>query len=311
MGTPVGHALLFLYLFLLLPGVASIAVSALALARTRERVLVAFLVHGISFTLFVLSYVLALSYTNLNVDEPAYALLVGIIAVALISTGALAYAIPLLTHALVWDEARRIRTVAAAAVALLIVLSAWKSLRFDAATETITQVRGPWIVFSQILFLLVIVYAAVLKLLSLRRLKGEARQVVRNLLGLNLLFLLAFPLDLYLLDRHQLTIALPVLYGGFCVVAALYVGRRYLLAPVGDERGFELSSIATSLADAGISDREQEVMALLVQGLDNRRIAEALFISLNTVKTHNRRIYKKMDVKSRFELVMKLRHLAR
>ena len=52
-----------------------------------------------------------------------------------------------------------------------------------------------------------------------------------------------------------------------------------------------------------LTDREQEVLQLILSGKSNREIAAALFISENTVKTHIRNIFSKYDVSSRVELV--------
>jgi DNA-binding CsgD family transcriptional regulator len=52
--------------------------------------------------------------------------------------------------------------------------------------------------------------------------------------------------------------------------------------------------------------REQEVLQLILSGKSNREIAEALFISENTVKTHARSIFSKYDVSSRAELISTL-----
>jgi DNA-binding CsgD family transcriptional regulator len=52
--------------------------------------------------------------------------------------------------------------------------------------------------------------------------------------------------------------------------------------------------------------REQEVLQLILSGKSNREIAEALFISESTVKTHTRNIFSKYDVSSRAELISTL-----
>lgn len=51
--------------------------------------------------------------------------------------------------------------------------------------------------------------------------------------------------------------------------------------------------------------REEEVFALLIEGLDNPTIAKKLSISENTVKTHVRNVLSKADVKNRVELLSK------
>lgn len=53
----------------------------------------------------------------------------------------------------------------------------------------------------------------------------------------------------------------------------------------------------------GLSEREIEVIKLLLLGKSYKQISEALFISINTVKTHIRNIYPKLNVSSRHEIV--------
>ena len=54
-----------------------------------------------------------------------------------------------------------------------------------------------------------------------------------------------------------------------------------------------------------LSQRELEVFDCLTEGLSNREIAQRLTISLTTVKTHTRNIYRKLDVNSRTQAVAK------
>jgi len=52
-----------------------------------------------------------------------------------------------------------------------------------------------------------------------------------------------------------------------------------------------------------ISKREEEIIRLVLQGKTNKEIEDLLFISYQTVKTHLYRIYKKMSVKNRLQLI--------
>ena len=54
---------------------------------------------------------------------------------------------------------------------------------------------------------------------------------------------------------------------------------------------------------ASLSAREREVMALIVKGLHNRRIAEELGISPRTVEVHKARVLEKLGVRNVIELV--------
>ncbi len=58
-----------------------------------------------------------------------------------------------------------------------------------------------------------------------------------------------------------------------------------------------------------LSQREMEVLQLIAQGLSNQEIGERLFLALDTVKGHNRRIYGKLQVQSRTEAVARAREL--
>ena len=58
-----------------------------------------------------------------------------------------------------------------------------------------------------------------------------------------------------------------------------------------------------------LSKRELEVLQLIAQGLSNREISERLFLALDTVKGHNRRIFGKLLVRRRTEAVAKARSL--
>ncbi|GIK58530.1 MAG: DUF805 domain-containing protein [Chloroflexi bacterium] len=55
-----------------------------------------------------------------------------------------------------------------------------------------------------------------------------------------------------------------------------------------------------------LSDREREVVDLLLEGNSNKAMAAALHISERTVEFHLKNIYDKFDVRSRVELVLKL-----
>lgn len=62
-------------------------------------------------------------------------------------------------------------------------------------------------------------------------------------------------------------------------------------------------SASRPLATTALSAREREVMALMVKGLHNRRIAEELGISPRTVEVHKARVMEKLGVKNLVELV--------
>ena len=57
------------------------------------------------------------------------------------------------------------------------------------------------------------------------------------------------------------------------------------------------------LRNLGITKRELEILELIAHGLSNREIAERLFVSENTVKTHSSRLFDKLSAKRRTQAV--------
>ncbi|MBL0136027.1 MAG: DNA-binding response regulator [Chitinophagaceae bacterium] len=60
-----------------------------------------------------------------------------------------------------------------------------------------------------------------------------------------------------------------------------------------------------TLQKFGISKREWEVLELISEGLSNQEIADKLFVSLNTIKTHSSNLFLKLDVKRRTQAIEK------
>jgi LuxR family maltose regulon positive regulatory protein len=58
-----------------------------------------------------------------------------------------------------------------------------------------------------------------------------------------------------------------------------------------------------------LSQRELEILKLIDRGLSNREIGERLFLALDTVKGHNRRIFDKLQVQRRTEAIARAREL--
>lgn len=72
--------------------------------------------------------------------------------------------------------------------------------------------------------------------------------------------------------------------------------------------GFVLNTALVSQLE--LSKREMEILGLLAQGHSNQEIAEKLFVSLSTVKTHNQNLFEKLDVKRRLQAVEKAKKLS-
>ena len=61
----------------------------------------------------------------------------------------------------------------------------------------------------------------------------------------------------------------------------------------------------TRLEQLGITPRELEILEAMAAGLSNREIAERLFVSENTVKTHTARLFDKLSARRRTQAVQR------
>jgi LuxR family maltose regulon positive regulatory protein len=80
------------------------------------------------------------------------------------------------------------------------------------------------------------------------------------------------------------------------------------LLPIVQAEGTSPKPAAHPLVDA-LSQREADVLRLIAQGLSNHEIGERLFLALDTVKGHNRKIFGKLQVQRRTEAVARAREL--
>jgi LuxR family transcriptional regulator, maltose regulon positive regulatory protein len=104
---------------------------------------------------------------------------------------------------------------------------------------------------------------------------------------------------------HQLGV-LPNAQGGI----PGYI-RKLLIAFELEQSKFEgkPDRLPTQPHDELLSQREIEVLQLIAQGFSNHEIGEKLFLALDTVKGHNRRIFDKLQVQRRTEAILRAREL--
>jgi ATP/maltotriose-dependent transcriptional regulator MalT len=63
------------------------------------------------------------------------------------------------------------------------------------------------------------------------------------------------------------------------------------------------------LQQKGISKREYEVLELMAKGHSNQEIADKLFVSLNTIKTHTSNLFIKLEAKRRTQAIERAKQL--
>jgi len=124
----------------------------------------------------------------------------------------------------------------------------------------------------------------------------EEERLLKGISATFLPLLVLFPLDLIFFRQSNF----KLVYLSFAILSAYlyyFISRRYILT-------YEQAEVVNAqvINEYGISEREAEIISLLVEGLSNQQIAKQLYISPNTVKTHIKNIYAKVGVNNRLQL---------
>ncbi|MEQ1587618.1 MAG: response regulator transcription factor [Cyclobacteriaceae bacterium] len=113
----------------------------------------------------------------------------------------------------------------------------------------------------------------------------------------------------YRLIVHDLSIEFYVglvalFFTGLGIWAGLKLTRKQVVMG-----GPEFILNESELQRLGISKREHEVLELMAKGLSNQEIADKLFVSLNTIKTHSSNLFLKLEVSRRTQAVQRAKEL--
>jgi two-component system NarL family response regulator len=82
----------------------------------------------------------------------------------------------------------------------------------------------------------------------------------------------------------------------FKCIRAVHRGETYLQSKIA-------AKLALRVQEEALTDREVQILGLLAEGKSNKTIAQALFISESTVKTHLKSLFTKLDATSRAEAI--------
>ena len=113
----------------------------------------------------------------------------------------------------------------------------------------------------------------------------------------------------FLVVEHSMEIyggLIAILFAGIGIWLGLKLTRKKEIVvvkevPVPAVQPFALNE--GRVKDLGITKRELEILELIAHGMTNREIAEKLFVSENTVKTHSSRLFDKLSAKRRTQAV--------
>lgn len=307
------HASIFTLIIALAVGLAAIAVATVTYAQFRTRHLRAHLYLVTSVNLIVLTYVATLYFFQnlLPVVSPAVSSLVDNINQILIpglQVTALA-SLFYFARLMLGEKAsngffRSYGYVIITVVVTQVTLTVWQPYVSDTPVLYVTF-RG-----FEILTLLGAYVILTTLFVGAREIrpakKGRSLRIYASLLlGLLSVVLLSDAAEFF----NLITPSLHVLVGAIAVLAANLIPilyRRLFFAPGFGVAGGQIY-VKTAEVDLkfefDISAREEEVLGLICEGRTNQEIADILYISLQTVKDHTSRIYRKVGVKNRVQLV--------
>lgn len=113
----------------------------------------------------------------------------------------------------------------------------------------------------------------------------------------------------FLVVEHSIEIygaLIALLFAGVGIWLGLKLTRRkevVVLKEVMVSAAAPFALNAERLRELGVTPREREILELIANGMSNREIAEKLFVSENTVKTHSSRLFDKLGAKRRTQAV--------
>jgi two-component system, NarL family, response regulator LiaR len=133
--------------------------------------------------------------------------------------------------------------------------------------------------------------------------------LVYGLIGGILIALLRWTEYRFLVVEHSIEI-----YGGLIAATFAVLGIWLGLKLTGKRQAIVVKELSVPAGEPFTPDeskrenlhitrRELEILVLIAQGLSNREIAEKLFVSQNTVRTHSSRVFDKLGAKRRTQAV--------
>jgi len=298
---------LFFQIFTFAMGLCSILAVSILRVRCRDRLLTHYRRFLIAFTVYQLLFMIQYYRSSIQAHAGIYFMLF-FTALIYLDLSVFLYLMLLLVHeffGIPFAGWRKTMTVAVAA------------LYFLMAVIPFIIPSGSFETRFSVYFKLEIIPAVVVSCLSslycillcARRYKGLSSEIKRDIARWVVITLI---LSLFL-NVVQLVWEFNLHPVGFLNFGSLYYvvlnavsfafAAKYLFAA---EAPVFISPSAAFLRRFSVTDREAEVLAVLIEGLSNKEIADRLCISAATVRNHIHNLFGKTGVKSRLELAQKL-----
>lgn len=303
------HALIFIYSIALVMGTWSILYARQIDRIYRTRFLKPLANYVLFWTIWIFLYqVFEYIYENLigqDFTAMPQAVLIPSTMVGFAILAGILYTLAALSAALTDRSIHRTGRLIYVLFVVAVMVMMYAGLRsYESGDQNI------WLTISALIFNygLTVFTVAVLGYLYLQGRKLEAddqRMVVQALtLLISICYLLYFGAT-----ALPLSFSMPIMSAGlllFCAVPLIWI--RWIYLPyasiplqMNGERG-----IQQLFEEHRISKREQEIIRLILEGMSNKEMEDALSISFHTVKNHIYNIFQKLGVRSRGQLIHKI-----
>lgn len=302
------HFIFFFHILSFLVGFTGIILSVFTYIRYKTKIIRHYIIFITALTTVLLEQTIT-SYKIINVVQ-SLSLNVILNIVSYLAAGVIIYFLPLFSHEFAereWTSRKKafFQKVVFLPICLLFIyyLSSYKKLIL--------------MLSSSILFL-VIFYSLGFLYLNYKYIKSEHRKrVLRLFLIITVLFFPYMYLDTRVEQIAFLSKLFP--YGLLSVPAfymlwnllSIYFGVRYFKDNLDEFCNLENQKDAVEVdyireqffEKFKITNREKEIILLLMKGYSYNQLAEELVISITTVKTHVHNIYRKAEVKNKIQLI--------
>lgn len=279
--------------------------------RTKDRIIWHFLgvlyMQSLLFLIgFLFHYINSTGYAEIIQTQSDNLGLFGIIFVCFVITAVIYLTIKYTLFILPLDEKqyRLGKTVTAVICAVLLIVVLFFLIILADGSWAEEAVENLMKLFEAGSLLLTV--PAVLALVYLRKTKVKGnRQLLKGIAVSFFPMGFYFAIDMLFLQESAFRM-IHIAYAVFAVSVYMYLTKHYTINYEPEAKEV-LPRVEQFYREYNISERETDIIDGLVVGKTNKEIAADLYISINTVKTHIKNIYRKLNVKNRIQLIHKIK----
>ena len=302
------HFIFFFHILSFLAGFTGIILSVLTYMKYKISIIKSYTIFIIALTIILLGQTIT-SYNIINIVQSSS--LNAILNISsYVAVGFIIYFLPLLAHEVVekkWTSKKRVFFQATTFLPLSCLLIYY-----------VTPYKNLMNILSSSILFLVIFYSLIFMYLNYKYIKTEyKKRALKTFLIITVLFAPYMYLDTKSEQISFLSksfpyglLSLPLFYMLWNLLS-MYFAVKYFKDAIDESHDLnsqkdivEVQNKQTEFFEKfNITNREKEIILLLIKGDSYNQLSEELSISLTTVKTHVHNIYRKADVKNKIQLI--------